>query len=138
MHFRLHPFPYVLWRFYRKDKYSFPHFQQGVHLLPELGKFLFSLNYFKRFFFKYLPYKVCKTTFSIYVYILKISSKIPFTLQTIPTQFRRFSLKLQNTSLSLRDKHQKIWYFLWELRRDKRRQEQRDKQMFQFTLGVKS
>ena len=31
-----------------KDRDSFPPFQQGVHPLPELEKFLFSLNYLKR------------------------------------------------------------------------------------------
>ena len=51
-------------------------------------------------------------------------------------QFHRFSLKLHNMSLSPRDKYQKILIFFWELQRDKRRQEQRDRQMFQFTLGV--
>ena len=46
MYLRLHPFPYVLWRFYC----SFPPFQQGVDRLPGLEKFLFSLNYLKRSF----------------------------------------------------------------------------------------
>ena len=36
MHFQLHPFPHVLRSLYRKDKDSFPPFQQGVHRLPEL------------------------------------------------------------------------------------------------------
>ena len=71
MHFQLHPFPYVLQRLYRKDKYSFPPCQQGVHPLPEFREVPFFL------------YKVFKTSFSIYVYILKILSKLLFPLHAI-------------------------------------------------------
>ena len=49
--------------------------------------------------------KSIKPLFFIYVYILKISSKI-LMLFTPSEQFRRFSLKLQNLRLSPRDKYQ--------------------------------
>ena len=51
MHFRLHPFPYVLQGLYREDKDSFLPFQLGVH--PKESPFF--LNLFKALIFLISP-----------------------------------------------------------------------------------
>ena len=51
MHFRLHPFPYVLQRLYRKDKDSLLPFQQGVY--PKESPFFLKL--FKALIFLISP-----------------------------------------------------------------------------------
>ena len=45
----------VLYRLCHKGKDSFSPFQQGVHPLPELERFLFSLNYLKGLLFLLSP-----------------------------------------------------------------------------------
>ena len=70
----------VLYRFHRKSRDRFSPFQQEVYFLPELEEFLFSLNYLKSSFFKVSPIQSLQNHFSIYVYILKISSQILHTI----------------------------------------------------------
>ena len=53
----------VLYRLCHKGKDSFSPFQQGVHPLPELERFPFSLNYLKGLLFLLSPLQVCKTTY---------------------------------------------------------------------------
>ena len=77
--------PHVLFKFCRKSKDSFSPIQQGVHPLPEIEKFLFSLNYVKRSFFSNISFtKSVKPLFYLCIYF-KISSKILFNLGTIRT-----------------------------------------------------
>ena len=75
--------PCVLCRSCVKSKENLSSFQQGVHPLPVLEKFLFSLNYLKRSFFLFLHYKVCKTTFLSRYIFWRFHQKILFTSQTI-------------------------------------------------------
>ena len=84
MQFQLHAFPYVLQRFYRKDKDSSHPFSKKF-ILSQSKRNYFFLKLFKSLIFLRSPLQSLQTTFSIYVYILKISSKILFILHTIWT-----------------------------------------------------
>ena len=100
---------------------------------PRVREVPFFLKLFKTPSVLISHYKVCKTTFSIYVNILNISSNVLFTLHIIWT-FVSFLWSYRIWAYLQKINIKKNLIFFGGIKESKRRQEQKDKQIFQFTL----
>ena len=98
---------------------SFSPFQQRVHPHSELGKFLFSLNYLKRSFFN-ISFAKSEPLFYLRIYFedfIKNTIRLTHHLNS----FVGF-LSSDRIWAYIQEKNiKKFWYFLWRLRRVKRK-----------------